>query len=425
MLILAEACNPQWTSVPLEGWSHYAALARISDAHLVTQVRNADAIRATGLIEGRDFTAIDTENVAGRIDRLGDRLRGGKGRGWTTKMALMLFRQGHFEKQVWKQFGERIASKQFDLVHQLTPLSPTIPPKIATWCKRAGVPFVWGPINGGLPWPNGYTQAVMQEREWLSYLRGLYRFAPGYRSSRRDAAAILIGSRATWDQMPARYRDKCFYVSENAIDPTRFTRRRERRAEVPIRCAFVGRLVPYKGGLMLLEAASDLLRAGKLTIDFVGDGPQEQDLRGFVSTHQLAGVTFHGKVPHERVQDVLASADLLTFPSIREFGGAVAAEAMAVGVVPVVPAYGGLGEIVTDDTGFRLPIGPPQQLIRDLRTLLSGLVEHPAAIDARSEPARRRANELFTWDAKARTVEQVWNWLLKRSEKPSLPPPSV
>jgi glycosyltransferase involved in cell wall biosynthesis len=404
--------------VPLEGWSHYRAIAARCDAHLVTQVRNREAIIAAGLVEGRDFTAIDTEHVAGPMEKLGNLLRGGKGKGWTTKMALMRFRQGAFEKKVWARFESEMGKRKWGIVHQLTPLSPTIPPKIATWCRRAGVPFVWGPINGGLPWPPGYASELAQEREWLSKLRGLHRYLPGYHAARRDSSAILVGSRATWDQMPDRYRDKCFYLPENAIDPARFTARRGRAAQRPIRCVFLGRLVPYKGAMFLLRAIEPLLRQGEVTLEIIGEGPQRTDLEAFA--RPLPGVTFHGNVPHEQVQHLLARADLLTFPSIREFGGAVACEAMAVGCVPVVPAYGGLGEIVTPETGFLLPMAGPDELVASLRELIARLVANPHEIDERSPRATDRAREVFTWDAKAEQVVRVYEWLLNRGDKPAV-----
>jgi glycosyltransferase involved in cell wall biosynthesis len=49
-----------------------------------------------------------------------------------------------------------------------------------------------------------------------------------------------------------------------------------------------------------------------------------------------AGVEFPGWVGHGELQDRLIRADILGFPSVREFGGAVVVEAMALGLVPVV-----------------------------------------------------------------------------------------
>lgn len=148
-LLIAEACNPEWVSVPLEGWCHSSAIARQVDAHLVTQVRNREAIVRAGLIEGRDFTAIDSEAVAGPLCRIGNMLRGGAGKGWTTMMASAGIAYYYFEHLIWRQFGGRIAAGEFDVVHRLTPLSPTIPSILAERCDRVGVPFVLGPLNGG------------------------------------------------------------------------------------------------------------------------------------------------------------------------------------------------------------------------------------------------------------------------------------
>ena len=426
VLLLASSCNPEWVSSPLVGWSIANALREFVDAHLVTQVRNRDAILRAGLREDVDFTAIDSEAVARRAYNLATHLRGGESTGWTIWSAVNSLTYPHFEQLVWKRFGRRIRAGEFDLVHRVTPMSPTTPSNIARRVRNAGVPFVIGPWAGGLPWPKGFDAERRREREYLSYVREAYRLLPGYHATRRHASAIFLASGEAFRQMPRSYRGKCFYLPENAIDAARFTRRRTRRAEKPVRAVFVGRLVPYKGADMLLHASAPLIRAGALTVDIVGDGPKMPDLREIVQKEKITdGVRLPGWVEHAKVQDWLVDADLFTFPSIREFGGGVALEAMAVGLVPVVMNYGGLGELVTPDTGFLLPMGTRPQIVERLRAQLSHLCEHPHEIDVKSPAALRRAHAQFTWPAKARQIVRVYDWLLGWcSDRPHFPLPT-
>ena len=151
VLLLAEACNPEWVSVPLEGWSHSRAIASLVDTHLVTQIRNRDAIVRAGLQEGGEFTAINSEAVEGPVYRLAAKLRGGAGVGWTTLAGLSALSYPYYEHLVWKQFGKRIQAREFDIVHRITPLSPTATSLIAPRCQKAGVPFVMGPSS---PFPS-------------------------------------------------------------------------------------------------------------------------------------------------------------------------------------------------------------------------------------------------------------------------------
>lgn len=414
VLVVAEAANPDWVSVPLVGWSLAQALRGHVDVHLVTQLRNRDAILRAGLREGEEFTAIDSETVARPVYRASELLRMGQGRGWTLTTALAArLSYPYFERLVWRAFRGRLAAGAFDLVHRITPLTPTANSSLAPRCARLGVPFILGPLNGGAPWPAGFDRERRREREWLSYLRAAYRVSLSRRRMLDAAAVIIAGSGHTAGEIPARYRPKLARIPENGIDPQRFTARARPRAVPPLRGCFIGRLVPYKGPDMLIEAALPHLRAGRLQLDIVGDGPMRDALHAQVAAAGVVdAVTFHGWLAHGQVHDVLARADLMPFPSIREFGGGVVLEAMATGVVPVVCDYAGPGELVDAETGYKVPIGSRAEVIAGFRDTLGAILDDPSDLQRRSDAGLRRIAARFTWDRKAAQILELYRWAL-------------
>ncbi len=417
ILLIAEAANPEWVSVPLVGWSLFYALREVADVHLVTQVRNRDAILRAGLVEGEDFTAINSEAIARPLFKMAQVLSMGKGKGWTMQTAIASLSYLYFERMVWKRFGEAIKAGEFDVVHRITPLSPTTSSPIAQRCAAAGIPFLLGPLNGGVPWPKGFNSERRREREWLSYIRSVYKIMPGRRGMLKATAAILAGSKYTANEIPTRYQKKCIYLPENAIDPARFNLVSAQKIDGPLRACFIGRLVPYKGPDMLLEAAAELLQSGKLILDIIGDGPMMETLRFQVAKLGIEEpVTFHGWQDHKHVQSIAVQSNLLTFPSIREFGGGVVLEAMALGVVPVIVDYAGPGELVDEQVGYKVSIGPRNQIIAEYRTCLEGIVADSSALPALSQNGKNRVQKNFTWNAKAEQIICIYDWVMNRTQ---------
>lgn len=421
VLLIAELCNPRWSSIPLIGWNASQALAGRVRIHLVTHVRNRENLALAGLVEGRDFTALDTaaldRPISWCLSKLGATVETGKG--WTTQTAAGALTYHHFERLLWERFGEDLRSRKYDIVHRLTPLSPTIPSWLAGQCRRVGVPFVLGPLNGGLPWPKEFSHLRVKEQEWLSFVRGIYRFAPGYRSTRDSASAIIVASQATFEQLPDRYREKTVYVPENAVDPERFRLEVPGSAEPPLKVVFVGRLTPYKGADMLIEAIAPLARAGKATLTIIGDGPEMADLRRQVEQEGVAQqVKFTGWLKHEDLQHRLVECDVFGFPSVREFGGAVVLETMALGLVPVVVDYGGPGELIGPTTGFAVPLGTRSEIVARFRKVLEQLIADPSVLRPMGRRGRARVLQSFTWSAKASQIAQIYEWVLGRRDKP-------
>lgn len=275
------------------------------------------------------------------------------------------------------------------------------------------MPFVLGPLNGGVPWPQGFDRERRREGEWLSYVRNAYKLLPGRNGTLEAASALLVGSRHTMSEIPDSHARKTIYLPENGIDPARFNLVASPGAGgVPLRGCFVGRMVPYKGPDMLIEAAEPLLKAGTLELDMIGDGPMLAALKAQVDRLGVgAQVRFHGWLAHGQVQGVMAQCDLLSFPSIREFGGGVVLEAMALGLPPLIVDYAGPGELVRPAWGYSVPIGPRAQIVADMRARLGHCARAPEELATKGAAAKARVDSTFTWARKAEQIAQVYAWV--------------
>jgi glycosyltransferase involved in cell wall biosynthesis len=133
-------------------------------------------------------------------------------------------------------------------------------------------------------------------------------------------------------------------------------------------------------------------------------------------------VNFTGWLDHSVISSIARKSSVFLFPSIREFGGGAVIEAMALGLVPIVVDYGGPGEIVTDDTGFRLALGSRQSITADAAALLADIAEGRHDLAAIAKRGLERVNALYTWQKKALQLTEVYDWVCgDRAERPQFP----
>jgi glycosyltransferase involved in cell wall biosynthesis len=426
VLLLAEMANPNWISVPLVGWMHVQAISEFADVHLVTHERNRENILACGF--PADRVSFVTKSLLERsADAVAHAVEGEGAMGGATRTALAVPAYYLFERAAHALMRERLGRGDFDLVHRVTPVSPALPSPFVAHARRLHLPFVVGPLNGGVPWPRGYADVRRREGEWVSYARGAHKLLPHYRSTRRDASAVLCGSAVAWREASAvAGEEKCFYVPENAVSEDRFEQPTAAYGDRPLPVAFCGRLVPYKGADLLMEAAAPLVRERRVRLDIIGDGPDRQRLERLAGELALGdGVAMPGWVEHERLSARLRCSAVFAFPSLREFGGAVVMEAMMLGLVPIVLDWGGPAEVVGAE-GFRVPLVARGEVVRALREVLAQLSASPgAALAARGHRARERALSEFTMRAKADKTRAVYAWVTGRTrERPNLLPPA-
>lgn len=423
ILVLAPDANPESISVSLVCYRHAEALAQLHDVTLVGSSRNEGALRRSQT----PFRGVETITVPW-LDRVFS-----WGLRWIFKnnfhnRAMTVFMYPFaiaFEWCAWRWMRARIIAGDFDVVLRFSPINSIFPSVFPFLLRNCSVPFIVGPINGGLPWPQGFSQADKQ-KGWIDSLRILRRFMPFAQSTYRRAAAIIAGSSQTYAEFfRYGYGDKMVFIPENGISQSSCVESvRGPRHETRLELIFVGGLIPLKACDLALRAAEPLLRRDLAQFTVVGDGPERSRLEELTRSLGIEkAVSFCGMLPHAETMLRLRSADVMVFPSVRDFGAGVVFEALALGAVPVVADFGGPGDIVHPDVGFKVPLTNENDFVAQMERILTELAQNRVLLEQLRRQGMAYAAECLTWEAKAQAVTRVLDWVVKRGPKPDLPPP--
>ena len=422
ILLLAPDANPESISVSLVCYRHAEALARLHSVTLVGRSSNEVALHRSQ----SPFHAIEAISIPW-LDRIF---------AWSLRWIFKNNFHSHaltaflypfsiaFEWCAWRRMRTGIIAGEFDIVLRLSPVVSVIPSAFPFFLRNYSIPFIIGPINGGLPWPEGFSQADNQ-KAWIDNLRNLYRFMPFARSTYRRAAAIIAGSSQTYAEF-ADYREKVFFVPENGLSSSIFSSTARTSQRDKLELIFLGALVPFKACDIALRAAAPFLRSDSAHFTVIGDGPERSRLEQLTKSLGIAGaVSFCGMLTHAEAMQRLRTADVMVYPSVREFGGGVVFEALACGAVPVVADFGGPGDIVHSEVGYKVPLTNENDFVAQIEKILAELVHNRSLLDQLRQQGMSYARERLTWDAKAQAVTRVLRWVVRQGPKPDLPAPKT
>jgi glycosyltransferase involved in cell wall biosynthesis len=396
ILMVAYACDPEAHGEHWMGWNWAEQAAKLGELHLLTPTWARAAVERHAAAAG--ITAYFPE-IAEPLLRA------------TAPMGNngLWIRQYFWQHRAAALAARLHAAHGFAIVHQTTFHTFRVPFRSAF----LGIPAVWGPIAGGESSPPGFSRYLGSAR-WAERVRpvlnALCLAAPAVQRSLRIARALLVANHTTLDFLPSWCRGKSRIVPSNWIDDTQMAAgplaRKPRGTELSL--LYLGNFVPRRSIPLVLDAMV-AARDVPVRLTIAGDGPSEGAWRRDVARLGLERqVHFAGRIPRAQLADLYASTDALVFPGLRDSGGSALLEAMSLGVPVVCLDWGGPAEMLSAESGVKVPVTSPEASVAAMAEAFRRLWHEPEWARALGERAAVEVRERFSWARKRAVLDEVY-----------------
>lgn len=410
ILLCANACRPDMGSEPMVGWSAYQALRQRHEVRVICSDSGRASIEQAirkDQADAKDFCFVpDRWRYMGRpaFDKLIN---------WLNIL--------DFQRQL-SCIG-RLEMARFcpKIIHQVT---------IATW--RAGnplagseTPFVWGPIGGGEQLPSVFLKTFSPYSVMFELLRKVSgtvamrnhsvletaRKASWIFAGNCQTASLLRRLRGHAQQMEVL--PVVAFSPEKLVEFTALAKERIPEHE-PIQIFSGGYVEARKGMGLALQALAKLRNEGfRFRYEHGGIGPERRHLCAQIQRLHLQDcVRFVDPYQSAAYQEKLRATEIFLFPSLRDNCPISLLEAMGHGCVPVVADHAGPGEIVTAESGLKIPVTDPGEFVEKLAGGLKSLFLDPERRRRLGEGARKRVLEEFSRQRWLERVEAVYRAVL-------------
>jgi glycosyltransferase involved in cell wall biosynthesis len=216
-------------------------------------------------------------------------------------------------------------------------------------------------------------------------------------------------------------RGKIIELVENRVDFSvwRSDSSLSKAATGQVHFIFLGRLIDSKAVDLVLEAFPAVVAQTDAVLEIIGDG----DLRGELEAQTArlgidSSVVFSGWLSQEQCAIKLQQADALVLPSLREGGGAVVLEAMAVGLPVIATNWGGPGDYLNSSWGILVEPASKEGFVRGLTDAMLKLAQSPELRQSMGCAGRERVRQHFDWERKVDRILEIYQQTIDACPKP-------
>ncbi len=315
-----------------------------------------------------------------------------------------------YTQKIQRRVVQRLVSEhQIDIVHEPTPVSPKFP----SLMFGLGSPIAMGPLNAAVKFPPTFQRS----RQSLAidsliafghkFVDVLNRLWPG----KIQAETVLVANARTAQALPAGVRGKIIQLVENGVDLSvwRSDSTASKQTNQQVHFVFLGRLADWKGVDLLLKAFVPVATKIDAVLEIIGDGEMRGELEAQTAHLGLSGkIVFSGWQSQDRCAIKLQQADVLVLPSLREPGGAVILEAMAVGLPVIALNWGGPKDYIDSTCGILVEPDSREAFVKGLTEAMLKLAQSPELRQSMGRAGYSRVREHFDWERKVDRMIEIY-----------------
>jgi glycosyltransferase involved in cell wall biosynthesis len=229
------------------------------------------------------------------------------------------------------------------------------------------------------------------------------------------ADVLLYSNERTHKLLPARRRGEAVHLVANAVDTAKWCACGRANWDGPPRFITAGRLVDFKAFDLLLEAFARVRASLECRLRIIGDGPLRHRLETQAKELGIANdVEFLGWLGEDDEIREMTKSDAFVFPSLREAGGAVVLEAMALGLPTIAANWGGPADYVVEGTGILVDCSSADGFVQGLVDAMKSLGCSPERRQIMGRRGRLEVETKHDWERRIDFLESLYRTVLQR-----------
>lgn len=307
----------------------------------------------------------------------------------------------------WQKEAYRIAKdlnnkKRFEMAYHLNMIGFREPGYL--W--KLDIPFIWGPTNGFHSIPFSFLRGFKVKDLILQVIKHIANEVQIKLSLRAKKAAkkaklvYCVDKKAMeimnkWGANTELLSETGLSILHNGIQDRSFDGKR------CLNLVWSGMITPGKALHILIEA---LIRIKEINfhLTIVGNGPLMEQMK-ILAKPVSEKITWIGWVEKEQAVNIVKEADLLIHTSLKEGTPHSILEALSTGIPVICHDTCGMGLVVNNSNGFKIPYLNYKTSINYLATLLNKIVSDPEILNVRFQTLWETIEEL-TWENKVKKI---------------------